>query len=84
MKKKNKKEPARKYVNSKTKPYTIVKFDFDKMPKEYHKGYPFKEFTLYLGEIEHMPGHGVFVNKDGKVLWGYHLDEFYIVPEEEI
>jgi len=29
-----------------------------------------------LGEIEDMPGHVAVVDKNGKVIWGYHDDNF--------
>lgn len=34
---------------------------------------------LYQGQIDNMPGHGIFVKHDGRVLWGYHLHDFYIL-----
>lgn len=37
---------------------------------------------LFLGEIKNMPGHGVFVDsKTGETLYGYHLDNFYLLME---
>lgn len=42
------------------------------------------EYLLYLGEIQNMQGHAAFINKDGKVLWGYHPDEFEPVSDEEL
>lgn len=43
-----------------------------------------KEVLLFLGEIAGMRGHGIFVDQHGKVHWGYHLTNFYIIPEEGI
>jgi len=84
--KKEQPKSKKKFVTGKTKPYTIVSFDFDSVLKQDHKYYPFgkHERLLYLGEIVHMPGHGIFANHGGKVLWAYHMDEFYIVPKEEV
>lgn len=37
---------------------------------------------LFLGEIKNMPGHGIFVDsKTGETLYGYHLENFYLVME---
>jgi hypothetical protein len=49
-------------------------------------GYPFKrdEHLLFLGEIANMPGHCAVVNRAGKVLWGYHTDNFRNPREEEL
>ena len=40
--------------------------------------YPFNhgDRLIFLGEIVQMPGHCIVVNKDGRVLWGYHIDDF--------
>ncbi len=48
--------------------------------------YPWKngEPVLYLGEVVGMKGHGIFVGNDGLVRFGYHLDSFKIIPEEEL
>lgn len=42
------------------------------------------DHLLCLGEIENMPGHGVFVDRAGKVHWGHHPDEFRDPTEEEL
>ena len=43
-------------------------------------GYP----ILFLGEIFGMKGHGIFVDPDGLVKFGYHTHEFRVIPEEEL
>jgi hypothetical protein len=55
-------------------------------PPEIRKQYPFAvgEALLFVGEITNMPGHCVLVRKDGKVLWGYHTDNFIELMEEEL
>lgn len=47
---------------------------------------PFRpgETVLYLGEIVHMRGHGAFVDREGRVRYGYHLWNFRVIPEEEV
>lgn len=37
-----------------------------------------------LGEIEYMPGHVAFATKDGKVYFGYHVENFRKLTEEEV
>ena len=40
------------------------------------------EEYLFVGEIKNMPGHGMFVaSKTGATLYGYHLENFYLVME---
>jgi hypothetical protein len=34
------------------------------------------ERLLYLGEIKQMPGHVAVVKMDGRVLWGWHTENF--------
>jgi hypothetical protein len=48
--------------------------------------YPFRngEHVLIFGEIAMMPGHCVFVTKEGKVFFGYHTDNFTPLTEEEV
>lgn len=48
--------------------------------------YPFdnNEVVLFLGEIKNMEGHCIVVKKNGKVLWGYHTDNFEALTEDEI
>lgn len=48
--------------------------------------YPWQtgEIVLYLGEVYGMKNHGIFVGKDGLVKFGYHLDSFRIIPEEDL
>ena len=66
---------------------SLVKFDFNSIPKDYLKHYPFKESDvfLFLGEIEQAPGHCCVINiKTGKFYGFYHTDEFKILTEEEV
>lgn len=59
---------------------------FKNPPKNFKDKYPFKggEALLFLGEIQNMPGHCVVANKEGKVFWGYHTDNFRQPKESEI
>jgi len=42
------------------------------------------DHLLFMGEIDNMPGHGVFVERDGTVHWGHHPDEFREPREDEL
>lgn len=66
--------------------YSIVKFDYDEIPKEYHEAYPFdnNESLIYFGEIPNMPGHCVVMDiKSGEMIAGYHIENFKEVSEDE-
>ena len=49
-----------------------------------YREWPDGDRLLYMGEIHNMPGHGVFVDRAGKVHWGHHPDEFREPLEDEI
>ena len=74
-----------KRVTKKTPVNTLIRFDFDRLPVERHSQYPFvrNDFLLYLGEVRQMPGHCVVATKDGRVVWGYHTENFVEIPEDE-
>lgn len=42
------------------------------------------EMVLYLGELQGMSNHGVFVDREGRVRDGYHLWNFRLVPHDEL
>lgn len=65
---------------------SLVKFDYDSIPKVYHKSYPFlrDKAYLFLGEIPNMPGHCAVAGQNGTVMFGYHTDEFVELTEEEV
>jgi hypothetical protein len=48
--------------------------------------YPFKEeeHVLMLGEIKNMSNHVAVVLCDGRVMSGYHIDNFQILTPEEL
>ncbi len=46
--------------------------------------FDYNEVVLFLGEIENMKGHGIFVKRNGKLFWGYHIDNFRTSGYEEI
>lgn len=77
------KRPTR--VTKQTPTNTLVRFDFDGCPSEYHSKYPFvrDEVLLYLGEVQQMPGHCIVVTKEGRVIWGYHTENFVVLSEDE-
>ena len=64
---------------------TLIRFDFDGVPLEYHSQYPFTrdDVLLFLGEVRQMPGHCVIATKDGRVVWGYHTENFVVIAEGE-
>ncbi len=67
--------------------YSLVKFDYDSMPVEYHKSYPFikDQSYVFFGDIPNMPGHCVVVNaKTGQVHSCYHTDNFIELTEDEV
>jgi len=66
--------------------HSIVKFDFDSLPEEYHSKFPFKKESVYIffGEIPNMPGHCVVCDfKTGEMFCGYHTGQFIELSEEE-
>jgi diadenosine tetraphosphate (Ap4A) HIT family hydrolase len=65
---------------------SLVHFDFDNTPQDFHSKYPFekKQVLLFMGEIPNMPGHCVVVdNASGKLYSGYHTENFTEIPEDE-
>lgn len=42
------------------------------------------ETVLYLGELQGMRDHGVFVDREGRIRDGYHLWSFRVIPHEEL
>lgn len=36
------------------------------------------EQLLFLGEIENMKGHGVFMEHNGRIHHGWHIDSFFV------
>lgn len=42
------------------------------------------DVVLYLGEVANMNSHGVFVDRNGKIVWGYHIHNFRVIPEAEL
>ena len=39
---------------------------------------------VYLGGIYNMPGPGIFVGRSGKCYFGYHIDNFRELKEDEV
>ena len=39
---------------------------------------------LFLGQIPNMPGHCVVVDKHGRVSFGWHVENFVELTEEEV
>lgn len=51
-----------------------------------HPGYPWNDgdTVLVLNEIQNMPGHCVVVDKENKISWGFHTDNFREPTEDEL
>jgi hypothetical protein len=66
------------------KPYLCEVVDLW-LPEGQESHYPFKEgdTVLMLGEIEQMPGHVAVSLKDGRVVFGYHVENFRKLSREE-
>jgi hypothetical protein len=64
---------------------SLVKFDYDSVPEQYHAAYPFVKGKayLFLGEIVNMPGHCAVVADDEVVKFGYHTENFVELTEDE-
>lgn len=70
------------------KQYTLVKFDYsdmtDEWKKEYLKVFEPDKIYIYLGEITQMPGHCIVIEMEtGKVISGYHTENFIELKEDE-
>ena len=66
---------------------SLVRFDFDSLPRGYQRQYPFRRGAAYvfLGEIANMGGHCVVADvKTGKIYSGYHTEKFSEIPKDEV
>ncbi len=66
--------------------YSLVKFDFDNIPPEFHKRYPFKtdDVFIFFGEIPNMIGHCVVADhKTGRIYSGYYIENFIELDDNE-
>lgn len=52
--------------------------------KEYYDELLASSSFVYMGEIDNMPGHGIFVSKLGRVFWGFHMDDFELEADEDL
>lgn len=67
--------------------FSLVKFDFEQLPKEYWDKYPFKieDIFLFLDKISNMPEHCIVMNIDSKEIHiGYHTENFIELTDKEI
>jgi hypothetical protein len=74
-------------MNKMPRQYSLVKFDYESTPVEYHKCYPFKEneHYIFLGDIPNMPGHCVVVSvKTGQIYSCYHTENFIELTDDEV
>ena len=65
---------------------SLVRFDFDSVPIEYHAKYPFVHGRTYVffGEIPNMPGHCVVADhQTGQLYSGYHAEHFIELTDDE-
>lgn len=66
--------------------YSLVRFQFDAIPVEYHVRYPFTRDGVYVffGDLPNMPGHCVVADhKTGQIYSGYHTEWFAEIPPDE-
>jgi hypothetical protein len=66
---------------------SLVRFNYDAIPAEYHEKYPFESTGVYvfLGELVNMPGHCVVADhKTGRIYSGYHSEGFVELAEDEV
>ena len=68
---------------------TMVKFDYDNIPKQYWDDYlkifPKDDVFVFMGELEQMKGHCILCNyKTGKIICGYHTDDFIALIDDEV
>lgn len=66
----------------------LVKFDYSDMnehlKEKYVKIFGYDKVYIFLGEIPQMPGHCIVVSmNEGKILTGYHTENFIELTEEE-
>jgi hypothetical protein len=46
---------------------------------------PYNGRFVFLGEINQMPGHGVFaLLGTSKIFAGFHMDQFYVIEEKDV
>lgn len=72
--------------SNKPRQYSLVSFDFNSIPDEFHENYPFEPEGVYVffGEIPNMRGHCVVADhKTGKIYSGYHIENFVELNEDE-
>jgi hypothetical protein len=65
---------------------SLVRFNFDALPKEFHSKYPFMNGRTYVffGEIPNMPGHCVVADRQtGQLYCGYHIENFIELTDDE-
>lgn len=65
---------------------SLVVFDFENMPKDFHDKYPFQkeQHLIFLGEIPNMEGHCIVIdNATGKFYSGYHTENFRELTDDE-
>jgi hypothetical protein len=73
----------------KPRPLSWVHYDFaglsDELIRERNTYGLYNGHTyLFLGEIPNALSHCVVVDTRGRFIIGYHVDEFYEIPEDEV
>ena len=68
---------------------TMVKFDYEDIPTEYHKHYldkfPKNEVFVFMGELQQMPAHCIVINyKTGQIYSGHHTENFIPLTDDEV
>ena len=50
----------------------------------FYKQFLSNDSFVYLGELVNMKGHGIYAGRDGRVYWGFHPEDFEMVPEDDV
>jgi hypothetical protein len=64
---------------SKHEKLSLVIFDGPEILKDFEPGGCY----LYVGEVNNMKAHVAIAFPDGKIKWGYHEDNFRVIPEDD-
>ena len=73
----------------KIKQYSLVKFDYDNIKKEFHEYYKdvfkYNAHYIFLGDIPNMEDHCIVIGVENKnIEIGYHTENFIELTEDEV
>lgn len=65
------------------KPFDLVRV-VEVFKRDLESTLPVNSGFVFLGEINQMPGHGVFLALETNLVFGgFHIDNFEVIPEDE-